>query len=111
MTNFLPAGIISDQLKDIYDFTCQLEKLLNGEEISPEAQESLQQIKTNVKEVLELIEGFPCQPLIYTGQGTTEEVIARLEWILALVEPDKSQLNASAPTRKKRRKKMAFSGK
>lgn len=109
MTNFLPAGIINDQLKDIYDATCRLEDLVSAE-VSDGIFECIQYIKSNVQEVLQLIQGFPCQPLIYTGRGSTEEVIARLEWLLAFGANADNLVANSAPNRKKRKRKAAASG-
>jgi len=85
MTNFLPAGIINDTILEIHAKSCQLQKEL--------AQQNLYNLKQGLKEIEELaielamfLEKLSCQPLIYTGTGTTEEVIRRLEWALAFSE-------------------------
>lgn len=85
MTNFLPAGIINDTILEIQAKSCQLQKEL--------AQQNLYNVKQGLKEIEELavelamfLEKLSCQPLIYTGIGTTEEVIRRLEWALTFSE-------------------------
>lgn len=85
MTNFLPAGIINDTILEIQTKSCDLQKEL--------AQQNLYNVKKGLKEIEELavelalfLEKLSCQPLIYTGSGTTEEIIRRLEWALTFSE-------------------------
>jgi hypothetical protein len=85
MTNFLPAGIINDTIVEIHAKSCDLQNEL--------AQQNLYNVKQGLKEIEELavelalfLEKLSCQPLIYTGTGTTEEIIRRLEWALTFSE-------------------------
>lgn len=107
MTNFLPAGIINDRLNDICRLAGELQELLAPGKDS-EVAEYLGQLQDAAQEVLDLIQSFSCQPLIYTGKGTTEEVITRLEWLLAFSELDQEQLPLG--NRKKRRRRKVASG-
>ncbi len=112
MTNFLPAGIILDQLEDIIQYACRLEQALAQQEGLGEMRDLSQKIATAAGEILEFLRRFPCQPLVYTGSGTTEEVIARLEWLLALYAMEEGTLaatNRASRKNKKPRKKRAAS--
>lgn len=102
MTYFLPAGIISDRVLDLLEMVCRLEENLNKAEIDPHPEE-IESIKAIVQELAEFIQSFSCQPLIYTGKGTTEEVIDRLEWILTFSDVDQVVGAPAKPKRKKRK--------
>lgn len=85
MTNFLPAGIINDTVIEIQAKCAELQKDL--------AAQNLYRIKQGIKEIEDLtvelavfLERLSCQPLIFTGPGTTEEIIRRLEWALTFTE-------------------------
>ena len=85
MTNFLPAGIINDTILEIQSKISDLQKEL--------ALRNLYNLKQGLQEVEELavqlalfLEKLSCEPLIYTGTGTTEEIIRRLEWALTFSE-------------------------
>lgn len=100
MTNFLPAGIITDRICDLQDLVRRLEEKIDQDGTDPRPEE-LESIKTIVQELVELMQSFSCQPLIYTGKGTTEEVIDRLEWILTF--SDMEELVPAKPKTKKRK--------
>lgn len=102
MTYFLPAGIISDRVLDLLEMVCRLEEKLNMAEIDSHPEE-IESIKGIVQELVEFIQSFSCQPLIYTGKGTTEEVIDRLEWILTFSDADQIVGTPAKPKRKKRK--------
>lgn len=114
MTHFLSAGIFNDRLKDIYETATQLEQLLGaaGEEAEA-AREQVHKIKTAAGELLELIQSFSCQPLIYTGNGNTEEIITRLDWLLTFAGTDASPSSpqTTRPKRRRKTKKIIPTGK
>lgn len=85
MSDFLPAAMINETLEDICEKIADLklqikadnkELIVNG----------LTEIEEMALDLWVFIERFPCQPLIYTGQGTTEEIIKRLDWALTFSE-------------------------
>ncbi|MGE5380946.1 MAG: hypothetical protein ACM3NT_07755 [Methylocystaceae bacterium] len=79
-TNFLPAGIINEQLQEICDLAASLAAYESADEQVTVISARIYEITS---ELVSFINGFTSQPLIFTGMGTTEEVIARLEWLLA----------------------------
>lgn len=84
MTNFLPAGIINENLEEIAQRIDRLRELTR--DCSPDIQQELQTLEKLSVELSLFISSFTCQPLIYTGPGSTEEIIQRLEWALAFSE-------------------------
>lgn len=85
MTNFLPAGIINDSIEDIFEKVMELKKL--GKENEREKLlKGLDELEDMALDLWVFIDKFPCQPLIYTGIGRTEDIIKRLEWALTLTD-------------------------
>ncbi len=85
MTNFLPAGIINDTILDIQSKICDMQKELALQNLY-NLKQGLQEIEELAVELALFLEKLSCEPLIYTGTGTTEEIIRRLEWALAFSE-------------------------
>lgn len=85
MTNFLPAGIINETILEIQAKSSELQKELAQQNLY-NVKKGLQEIEEMAVELAMFLEKLSCQPLIYTGPGTTEEVIRRLEWALAFSE-------------------------
>lgn len=85
MSNFLPAAMINETLEEICEKVAELK--LQAKEKNDEALfNSLKEIEDMALDLWVFIERFPCQPLIYTGQGNTDEIIKRLDWALAFSE-------------------------
>lgn len=85
MSNFLPAAMVNETLEDICEKIADLK--LQVKENNPELIiKGLTEIEEMALDLWVFIERFPCQPLIYTGQGTTEEIINRLDWALTFSE-------------------------
>lgn len=82
MTNFLPSGIIKDTTTDIYQKVQELKK----ERDLLRLQKGLGEIEEMALELAVFLEKLSCDPLIYTGAGSTEEVIKRLDWALTFSE-------------------------
>lgn len=91
MTNFLPAGMINETLEEICQQIAALRYAVKDGD-----QEALLKGLDDVENVaLDLwifIEKFSCQPLIYTGKGSTDEIISRLEWALEFSEEIDAQV-------------------
>lgn len=85
MTNFLPAGIINDTVNEVYQKTRKLKEHLTENNKSAIKQE-LTDIEEMVLDLMVFLQHLSCQPLIYTGKGSTEEVIKRLDWALTFTE-------------------------
>lgn len=90
MSFFLQAGFVGEYFQTIRETAERLEKLLAsaGQQLT---WSSLEEVKGAVGEILEqsrqaceLLDRLPCQPIIYTGEGKTEEVIAMLDRLLYL---------------------------
>ncbi|CFW96673.1 Uncharacterized [Syntrophomonas zehnderi OL-4] len=99
MTNFLPAGIINETISDINQKARELKQHLADNKLD-ELRKALDELEEMALELWVFIERFQCEPLLYTGQGKTEEVIKRLEWALAFTEEDFEQLLKSANKKK-----------
>jgi len=101
MTNFLPAGIINERLEELVEKTSQLEELLKDRE---DVHAQLAEIREIAKSLEAFMQSFSCQPLIYTGRGTTEEVIDRLEWILTFADVEQPMAAGKRKRRNNRKK-------
>ncbi|NLB88327.1 MAG: hypothetical protein GX790_03750 [Syntrophomonadaceae bacterium] len=85
MSNFLPAAMINETLEEICEKIADL-KLQAKESNNENIFNGLKEIEEMALDLWVFIERFPCQPLIYTGQGSTDEIIKRLDWALAFSE-------------------------
>ncbi len=85
MSNFLPAAMINETLEEICEKIAEL-KLQVKEEDKELIVNGLTEIEEMALDLWVFIERFPCQPLIYTGQGNTDEIIKRLDWALTFTE-------------------------
>lgn len=82
MTNFLPAGIIKDTTTDIYQKALELK----NERDLLRLKKGLAEIEDMALDLAIFLEKLSCDPLIYTGGGSTEEVVKRLDWALTFSE-------------------------
>lgn len=82
MTNFLPSGIIKDTITDIYQKVLELK----NERDLLRLKKGLGEIEDMTLDLAIFLEKLSCDPLIYTGAGSTEEVIKRLDWALTFSE-------------------------
>ncbi len=91
MTKFLSADGIRDDLRDLSEALEGLAQLsrqrrsaggLTGEE-SERMDELVVVANRHLRSLSGLLDAFPCAPLIYTGDGNTEDVINTLERLLA----------------------------
>ncbi|MGE5398089.1 MAG: hypothetical protein ACM3MK_11240 [Chitinophagales bacterium] len=104
MTNFLPAGIINDRLQELLEAAEKLRQGLDDSDQKDELKNQARVVQSLALELHDFLSTFSCQPLIYTGKGTTEEVIDRLEWVLTF--SDLPQLPAIKRKRGRPRKRL-----
>lgn len=102
MTNFLPAGIINETLEEICQQITKLKELMDAGD-NDKAKQGLIELEETALELWVFIEKFSCQPLIYTGQGSTDEIIRRLEWALTFVEEFDPAAFKKRPSNRKQR--------
>lgn len=99
-TRFLPAGAFRDLLKDIYTQSRYIKRLLelNDNERNDlvaryasegyytsfyaEVEKTVVTLSEHTDHLWRLINSFECEPLIFTGEGSTEEVIGLLTELL-----------------------------
>lgn len=99
-THFLPAGAFSDILKDIRDRTQYLKHLLeltDGEReglvaryasegyyttFHHEVEKTVLGLAKETDNLWRITDSFQSEPLLYTGEGTTEQIIALLTQLL-----------------------------
>jgi len=83
--NFLPAGIINDTVADIHAKAVELQNFMAAHDLY-NLKQGLREIEDMALKLAVFLQNLSCQPLIYTGTGSTEEVIRRLEWALTFSE-------------------------
>lgn len=96
MTNFLPACFIKERIAEIgegLDYLLTVLQEADGnhepgsehlsEKVSEEVRQVIGNLKLKAAETSEFMQRFPSDPLIYTGEGSTDQVIAMLESLLA----------------------------
>ena len=84
MSRFLRAGMIRDRLDDIVEASSMLLRDLDSG--NEKAKSLALDIAEMAKELREFICRWECEPLIYTGRGTTDEVISALDALLSAAE-------------------------
>lgn len=98
MTHFLPAGFLRERVETLYRGILRLSDLLD-EDVPPflksgaaerpalaAVQELVRELREEALEMKEILEGLPSEPVVYTGEGSTEEVIRLLEEALNRLE-------------------------
>lgn len=80
MSRFLRAGLMRDRIDDILDAST----MLLGE-VDPRDNKLrllAEDIRDLAQDLRDFMSRWECEPLIYTGRGTTDEVIALLDKLL-----------------------------
>ncbi|MDD2619582.1 MAG: hypothetical protein PHC92_02785 [Syntrophomonadaceae bacterium] len=85
MSNFLPVGVINDNISEICNKVNELRKYLDQQNLEA-LQQGFNELEDMALDLGLFIEKYSCQPLLYTGQGNTDEVIKRLDWALTFTE-------------------------
>lgn len=81
MSRFLRVGVISDRIGDIIEASSML---MN--KIDPDDEESLEiakDILAMATDLKQFLARWSSEPIIYTGRGTTDEVIGMLDALLS----------------------------
>ena len=85
MTNFLPAGVINDSVTDLVTQINEARSYLEQRDIR-RLRECIIELEGTIFDLALFLNKLTCQPLLYLGKGSTEEVISRLNWALAFSE-------------------------
>lgn len=93
MSRFLRVGIFLDRLEDIAEAASMLSEAAKSEEDIElaRAMELADDIESMARELRDFIAGWNCEPLIYTGKGTTEEIINLLDTLLTNAESARTE--------------------
>ncbi|MCR4398508.1 MAG: hypothetical protein NUV93_06050 [Firmicutes bacterium] len=92
MTHFLACGFLRECLAEIAESAVRLDRLLEtgGRTVDDEARVAARFMAARSARAVELLDSMSCEPLVWTGEGTTDEVIRRLERLLAAEESTRS---------------------
>lgn len=84
MSRFLRAGLLRDRIDDIVDASSQLVKEINlGDQ---KIRRLAADIRDMALDLRDFIDRWDCEPLIYTGRGSTDEIISLLDGLLSKAE-------------------------
>lgn len=88
MSRFLRVGIFLDRLDDIAEAAHMLIEAAESDDDQGllRATELATDIESMATELKDFIARWNCEPLIYTGDGTTEEIINLLDTLLSNAE-------------------------
>jgi len=84
VTHFLPAGFLKEELREIERQARLLQEELRGAGAATSARlrALADDIARRAREAYRSISRLSCEPLIWTGAGSTDEVISMLERLL-----------------------------
>lgn len=85
VSKFLRVGIISDVIEDILEASDMLIQALESGNVS-HAEEFARDIRDMAQDLKQFLSRWKCEPIIYTGRGTTDELIRVLENLMNQVE-------------------------
>ena len=84
MSRFLRAGLLRDRIDDILDASSMLLR-----EVDPR-DDKLRLLAEDIRDIAQDLRDFitrwDCEPLIYTGKGTTDQIITLLDGLLSRAE-------------------------
>ncbi|MGE5561075.1 MAG: hypothetical protein ACM3XN_08555 [Chloroflexota bacterium] len=101
MTNFLSAAAVSEAIQELHEGCRYLEMLLGMNDaerarfvaanarkglpttIDEEVRKTVESMRATAHAAKEFLDGMQSQPIIYTGEGSTEDVLAMLERLFA----------------------------
>jgi hypothetical protein len=88
VSRFLRVGIFLDRLDDIAEAAQMLHEAAEsgGDEGLSKSRELASDIESMAKDLRDFIARWNCEPLIYTGEGTTDEIIHLLDTLLLNAE-------------------------
>jgi hypothetical protein len=80
MSRFLRVGFLSDRIGDIIEASLLLlERIGDGDD---RAKEMVKDILAMATDMRDFLSRWSSEPIIYTGRGTTDEVISMLDSLL-----------------------------
>jgi hypothetical protein len=101
VTNFLSAAAVSEAIQELYEGCRYVEMLLGMSDteqqrfieanarkgvpttVEEEVRRTAASMRETAQAAKEFLDGMQSQPVIYTGEGNTEEVLTMLERLLA----------------------------
>ncbi|MFZ5824432.1 MAG: hypothetical protein ACOY94_08900 [Bacillota bacterium] len=110
MTHFLEVGSMREDLAEILKSAQWLKRLLSMSQsermaieqarvrqgdmttINQDTQAALQTILERSEELLGFLDRFESSPIIYTGEGSTQEVLAKLQRLAAIARESGEEL-------------------
>lgn len=93
MSRFLRVGMITDRIQDIIEASSMLgERLLQADNVDPKTQEMAMDICTMANDLREFISRWECEPIIYTGRGSTDDIINMLDRLITKAENNELQV-------------------
>ncbi len=84
MSKFLRVGLIADTINDIIEASSMLLEHAQGSEA--ETRQIARDIHDMATNLLDFMSRLSCEPIIYTGKGSTDQVIDMLEKLLQRAE-------------------------
>jgi len=84
LSRFLRAGLLRDRIDDIVDAASQLVQEINLGDAK--LRRLAADIRDMAQDLRDFIDRWECEPLIYTGRGTTDEIISLLDGLLSKAE-------------------------
>ena len=101
MTHFLRVGFLGERARELRSDAFRLKELLSRLELAQreplavrEIESLLRSIGRAAAEIQDFLEALPSEPLVWTGEGSTEEVISMLE---ALIQASEAQRDWDNP--------------
>lgn len=89
MTRFLRVGFLGERARELRSESLRLKEILSRLELAKrdsvaerEVENVLLRIVRKAAEISDFLEALPSEPLVWTGDGDTDEVIAMLEGLI-----------------------------
>lgn len=84
MSRFLRAGLMRDRIDDILEASSMLLREVDGRD--DRLRLLAEDIRDIASDLRDFITRWDCEPLIYTGRGSTDEIIAMLDTLINRAE-------------------------
>jgi hypothetical protein len=87
MSRFLRVSVINDRIQDIIEASSMLlESLQQTETCDAKQKEMAADIYSLAVDLKSFISQWECEPIIYTGQGSTDDIISMLDRLITKAE-------------------------
>lgn len=115
VTNFLSAAAVSEAIQELHEGCRYVEMLLNMSDaerarfaeanarkgmptsVDEEVRNTVATMRETARAAKEFLDGLQSQPIIYTGEGTTDEVLAMVERLFSAPAGQASQSEKKGP--------------